>query len=80
MQTRSSEDTMKHIAAICAILASLIAGCATPTPTQEIDRAVFAGDGLPLVTTRDAFAGVMDNLASHESLVVARAPDGAGAL
>lgn len=58
----------------------ILAGCAGAPDTQQIDRFSFIGDSAPRVTSSDAFAGRFDNLGANESLVLARAADGGGAL
>ena len=58
-----------------------LVGCSsTPTRYTEIDRIHFIGDGEPRVTSKEAFKGNLDKLAPNESLVIAKAKDGSGAL
>ncbi|MEM6638369.1 MAG: hypothetical protein AAF610_00565 [Pseudomonadota bacterium] len=68
--------------AISALIATTIAlaGCGTTLPNRTIDTVQFAGDVEPRVATSSAFQGQFDNLAQNESLIVARASDGGGAL
>lgn len=75
-----SPGVIRHSTRILTIASLLVvAACATP-PTREIDRFSFVGDTAPRVTSSQAFAGILDNLAPDESLVVARAREGGGAL
>ncbi len=65
---------------LLALVAALATGCAATPETREIDRFTFVGDLSPRVTSTEAFSGELQNLAVNESLVVARARDGGGAL
>ena len=78
IQSRPALALSRLTAPMCVL--ALLAGCASPPPVQQIDRAVFAGDQEPQVTSTQAFTGELQNLAASESLVVARASDGTGAL
>jgi len=66
---------------VLAIAIIFLTGACASTPTLvEIDRIEFSGDGSPQVSSRDAFSGELKNLSENESLVIARAKDGSGAL
>ena len=57
----------------------VVSGCA-PTVTIPRDSFQFKGDVPPMVLSRDAVSGKLDNLSEGETLVVAVAADGSGAL
>ena len=57
----------------------VVSGCA-PTVTIPLDSFQFKGDVPPMVLSRDAVSGKLDNLSEGETLVVAVAADGSGAL
>lgn len=67
---------------VCCLLSGSLSlvGCSGVVDTRERDVVDFSGDVAPLVTSTQAFGGQLDNLAPNESLIVARARDGSGAL
>ena len=58
----------------------VIVGCATKSQIVERDKILFKGDSTPLVRSSDAIKGNLKNLSDGETLVVAIAGDGTGAL
>ena len=71
---------MKTRIFLAAVMLALV-GCAGPeTITVPRDSFQFKGDVAPKVLSGDAFSGNLDNLSDGETLVVAIANDGSGAL
>lgn len=68
-----------NAACACLIVAS-ISGCSTQGQIIDHDIVLFKGDNEPVVQSSAAIAGDMTNLSEGETLIVAVAGDGSGAL